>query len=199
MTEDLKDKEKVEEEIVSEDQEMVSKSEAEEPAAEAAAEESSVSAEEELLMKEAKRCEELEAKLKDTQDRLLRNMAEFDNYRKRTTKEKSQSFDNGVKHIVENLLPVIDNLERALQAAKDPEDNFVKGVQMTYDLFISTLEKLNVKQIDPLGETFDPHFHDAMQHVEDEEHGEDEVVQVFQKGYLIGDMLIRAALVKVAN
>ena len=154
---------------------------------------------EEALLKEAKRAEEAEAKLKETQDRLLRNMAEFDNYRKRTTKEKTQSFDNGVKHIVENLLPVIDNLERALQAAKDPEDNFVKGVQMTYDQFISTLEKLNVKQINPLGETFDPHFHDAMQHVDDENYGEDEVVQVFQKGYMIGDMLIRAALVKVAN
>ena len=154
---------------------------------------------EEALLKEAKRAEELEAKLKDTQDKLLRNMAEFDNYRKRTTKEKSQSFDNGVKHIVENLLPVIDNLERALAAGQSPEDSFVKGVQMTYDQFIATLEKVGVKQIDPLGETFDPHFHEAMQHVEDEALGESEVAQVFQKGYLIGDMLIRAALVKVAN
>ncbi len=75
---------------------------------------------EEALLKEAKRAEEAEAKVKDLQDRLLRNMAEFDNYRKRTTREKAQSFDNGVKHIVENLLPVIDNLERALVAARYP-------------------------------------------------------------------------------
>ena len=154
---------------------------------------------EEALLKEAKRAEEAEAKVKDLQDRLLRNMAEFDNYRKRTTREKAQSFDNGVKHIVENLLPVIDNLERALVAAQDPEDNFVKGVQMTHDQLLAMLEKSGIKQIDPLGETFDPHFHEAMQHVDDEAYGESEVAAVFQKGYLMGDSLIRAALVKVAN
>jgi molecular chaperone GrpE len=153
----------------------------------------------EALLKEAKRAEEAEAKVKDLQDRLLRNMAEFDNYRKRTTREKAQSFDNGVKHIVEDLLPVIDNLERALGAAQDPEDSFVKGVQMTHDQLLAMLEKSGIKQIDPLGETFDPHFHEAMQHIDDESFGESEVAAVFQKGYLMGDSLIRAALVKVAN
>ena len=154
---------------------------------------------EEALLKEAKRAEEAEAKLKDCQDRLLRNMAEFDNYRKRTTREKAQSFDNGVKHIAENLLPVIDNFERALAAAQDPDDSFVQGVRMIHDQLIAMLDKLGIKQIDPLGETFDPHFHEAMQHVDDESYGESEVVQVFQKGYLMGESLIRAALVKVAN
>ncbi|MBO4888262.1 MAG: nucleotide exchange factor GrpE [Firmicutes bacterium] len=154
---------------------------------------------EDALLKEAKRAEEAESKVKDLQDRLLRNMAEFDNYRKRTTREKAQSFDNGVKHVAETLLPVIDNLERALSAAQDPEDSFVKGVQMTHDQLLAMLEKSGIRQIDPLGETFDPHFHEAMQHVDDETHGESEVVQVFQKGYVMGESLIRAALVKVAN
>lgn len=187
--------EELTEEILSEDP----GEEAEEAIEEEQPEEAAADPRDEALLKEAKRAEEAEAKLKETQDRLLRTMAEFDNYRKRTTKEKTQSFDNGVGHIAESLLPVIDNLERALKAASDPEDGFVKGVQMTYDQFIATLDKLNVKQIDPQGETFDPHFHEAMQHVDDENFGEAEVVQVFQKGYILGDKLLRAALVKVAN
>ena len=122
---------------------------------------------------------EAEAKVAQMKDQLLRTMAEFDNYRKRTTKEKEQIFNRGVSYVVEAILPVIDNLERALSVAKDREDNFVKGVEMTYNQMLSALKNLGVEQMDALGQTFDPHFHDAMQHIEDEQYGENEIVVGF--------------------
>ena len=142
---------------------------------------------------------EAEAKVAHMKDQLLRTMAEFDNYRKRTTKEKEQIFNRGVSYVVEAILPVIDNLERALSVAKDRDDNFVKGVEMTYNQMISALKNLGVEQMNALGQTFDPHFHDAMQHIEDEQYGESEIVEVFQKGYMLNDVVIRPSLVKVAN
>ncbi len=142
---------------------------------------------------------EAEAKMAQMKDQLLRTMAEFDNYRKRTTKEKEQIFNRGVSYVVEAILPVIDNFERALTVAKDRDDNFVKGVEMTYNQMLSALKNLGVEQMDSLGQTFDPHFHDAMQHVEDEQYGENEIVEVFQKGYMLNDQVIRPSLVKVAN
>ncbi|MBR6684192.1 MAG: nucleotide exchange factor GrpE [Firmicutes bacterium] len=148
---------------------------------------------------EASKEEEAEAKIAQMKDQLLRTMAEFDNYRKRTTKEKEQIFNRGVSYVVEAILPVIDNLERALSVAKDREDNFVKGVEMTYNQMLSALKNLGVEQMDVLGQTFDPHFHDAMQHIEDEQYGESEIVDVFQKGYMLNDVVIRPSLVKVAN
>ena len=152
-------------------------------------------AQEEEVSKEA----EAEAKMAQMKDQLLRTMAEFDNYRKRTTKEKEQIFNRGMSYVVEAILPVIDNFERALSAAKDRDDNFVKGVEMTYNQMLSALKNLGVEQMDSLGQTFDPHFHDAMQHVEDEQYGENEIVEVFQKGYMLNDQVIRPSLVKVAN
>ncbi len=152
-------------------------------------------AQQEEVTKEA----EAEAKMAQMKDQLLRTMAEFDNYRKRTTKEKEQIFNRGMSYVVEAILPVIDNFERALSAAKDRDDNFVKGVEMTYNQMLSALKNLGVEQMDSLGQTFDPHFHDAMQHVEDEQYGENEIVEVFQKGYMLNDQVIRPSLVKVAN
>lgn len=143
--------------------------------------------------------EEAEAKLAQMKDQLLRTMAEFDNYRKRTTKEKEQIFNRGVSYVVEAILPVIDNFERALNAAKDREDSFVKGVEMTYNQMMNALKNLGVQQMDDVGKPFDPHFHDAMQHVEDEAYGENEIVEVFQKGYMLNDIVIRPSMVKVAN
>lgn len=159
-----------------------------------------VEVEEEIQQSDASSKEvEAEAKVAQMKDQLLRTMAEFDNYRKRTTKEKEQIFNRGVSYVVEAILPVIDNFERALTAAKDRDDNFVKGVEMTYQQMLSALKNLGVEQIDSLGQTFDPHFHDAMQHVEDENYGENEIVAVFQKGYMLNDQVIRPSLVKVAN
>lgn len=148
---------------------------------------------------EASKEDEAEAKMAQMKDQLLRTMAEFDNYRKRTTKEKEQIFNRGVIYVVEAILPVIDNFERALSAAKDREDNFIKGVEMTYNQMLSALKNLGVEQMDALGQTFDPHFHDAMQHLEDDQYGENEIVEVFQKGYMLNDLVIRPSLVKVAN
>jgi len=145
--------------------------------------------------------EEANQKLDQTKDQLLRLMAEFDNYRKRTTKEKDQSFERGERNVVEAILPIIDNLERAIAANKDQDQNdpFFKGVQMTYDQLLKALGKIGVEQLDDLGKTFDPAFHEAMQRVEDENAGDDEIVAVFQKGYVMKGTLLRASLVKVAN
>ncbi len=154
---------------------------------------------EDAQQEEVTREAEAEAKMAQMKDQLLRTMAEFDNYRKRTTKEKEQIFNRGISYVVEAILPVIDNFERALSAAKDRDDNFVKGVEMTYNQMLSALKNLGVEQMDSLGQTFDPHFHDAMQHVEDEQYGENEIVEVFQKGYMLNDQVIRPSLVKVAN
>lgn len=143
--------------------------------------------------------ETMETKMAQMKDQLLRTMAEFDNYRKRTTKEKDQIFNRGVSYVVEAILPVIDNFERALNAAKDKEDNFVKGVEMTYNQMMGALKNLGVEPIEALGKTFDPHFHDAMQHVEDDNYGESEIVAVFQRGYMLNDVVIRPSMVKVAN
>jgi len=158
-----------------------------------------VEAAEDAQAEEVSKEAEAEAKMAQMKDQLLRTMAEFDNYRKRTTKEKEQIFNRGMSYVVEAILPVIDNFERALSAAKDRDDNFVKGVEMTYNQMLSALKNLGVEQMDSLGQTFDPHFHDAMQHVEDEQYGENEIVEVFQKGYMLNDQVIRPSLVKVAN
>lgn len=158
-----------------------------------------VEAAEDAQAEEVSKEAEAEAKMAQMKDQLLRTMAEFDNYRKRTTKEKEQIFNRGMSYVVEAILPVIDNFERALSAAKDRDDNFVKGVEMTYNQMLSALKNLGVEQMDSLGKTFDPHFHDAMQHVEDEQYGENEIVEVFQKGYMLNDQVIRPSLVKVAN
>lgn len=143
--------------------------------------------------------EEANEKLAQTKDQLMRLMAEFDNYRKRTTKEKEMSFERGERNVVEAMLPVLDNFDLAIASYKDKDDPHLKGIQMTYDLMIKALNGLGVTCMDSLGKTFDPNFHEAMQRVEDEEKGEDEIVAVFRKGYMMNDTVLRAALVKVAN
>lgn len=174
--EQVKDEEVKEEEVKEETQETAS-----EPAAEEAPEDN---AKEEL------------AKLKDT---YLRTLAEYDNYRKRTTKEKEQAFGRGACDAVEKILPVVDNFERALAQVKDPEDGFAKGVTITYNQMMTALAKIGVTPIDALGQSFDPHFHMAVMHVDDENAGENEIVEVFQTGYMYKDTLLRPASVKVAN
>ena len=140
--------------------------------------------------------EEELAKLKDT---YLRTLAEYDNYRKRTTKEKEQSFGRGVTYAAEAILPVVDNFERALASAKDPDDAFVKGIALTYKQMMDNLAKIGITPIEAKGAQFDPHFHNAVMHVDDENFGENEIVEVFLTGYMYNDTLLRAAMVKVAN
>ena len=135
------------------------------------------------------------------EDRLRRQMAEFENFRKRTEKEKSQMFDMGAKTIVEKVLPVIDNFERGLAAVPEDkkEDAFVVGMDKIYKQFLTTLEEAGVKPIEAVGQEFDPNFHNAVMHVEDEGLGENIVAEELQKGYMYRDAVVRHSMVKVAN
>ncbi len=142
-----------------------------------------------------------DAQIEELTDRLKRNMAEFDNFRKRTEKEKSAMFEIGAKDIIERILPVIDNFERGLNSM--PEDakgtSFAEGMEMIYKQLLKNLEEAGVKPIEAVGQQFDPNFHNAVMHVEDEEQGENVVVQEFQKGYLYRDSVVRHSMVQVAN
>lgn len=140
-------------------------------------------------------------KIEDLTDKLTRQMAEFDNYRKRTEKEKSAMYEIGAKDIIEKILPVIDNFERGFQSVEDgkKEDPFVDGMDKVYKQLMKTLEDAGVKQIEALGREFNPDFHNAVMHVEDEEAGENIIVEEFQKGYTYRDSVVRHSMVKVAN
>ena len=139
-----------------------------------------------------------EQELAGANDRYLRLMAEYDNYRKRSQKEKDSLYGEIKVNAVREFLPVFDNLERAL-AAETADEAYRKGVEMIMAQFNKTLEKLGVTEIKCLGEKFNPQFHNAVMHVEDEEKGENEIVEVFQKGFMLGDKVVRFAMVKVAN
>ena len=131
-------------------------------------------------------------------DKYLRICAEYDNYRRRTQKEKDNLYGDIKSNVVTSFLPVYDNLVRAL--AQPTEDAaYAKGVEMIMNQFNTTLEKLGVEEIKALGEKFDPALHNAVMHIDDEEKGENEIVEVFQKGFKCGDKIIRFAMVKVAN
>ncbi len=142
-----------------------------------------------------------EAEAKEHLDRLQRTMAEFDNFRKRTLKEKSQMYENGAKDVLEKLLPVIDNFERALSCIKDDEKKqpFVKGVDMIYKQLMATLSDIGVEEIEAEGQEFDPNLHHAVSHEENDEYGDNQVAEVMQKGYLYRDQVLRYSMVKVVN
>ena len=137
----------------------------------------------------------------DLTDRLKRSMAEFDNFRKRSEKEKATMFDMGVGSIAEKILPVVDNFERAMAAAPKEGDGkaFAEGIEMIYNQLKKTLEDLGVKPIDCVGQPFDPNFHNAVMHVEDESLGENVVEEELLKGYMYKDSVLRHSMVKVAN
>ncbi len=140
-------------------------------------------------------------KIEELTDRLTRQMAEFDNFRKRTEKEKSQMYEVGAKDIIEKILPVVDNFERGLDAVPEEkkEDPFIQGMEKVYKQFLTVLESMDVKPIEAVGNPFDPNFHNAVMHVEDENFGENEVAEEFQKGYMYRDSVVRHSMVKVAN
>ena len=128
-------------------------------------------------------------------------MAEFDNFRKRTKKEKSQMYEIGAKDIIDKILPVVDNFERGLDGVKEEEKNdpFIQGMEMVYKQLMTTLEGVGVKPIEAVGKEFNPDFHNAVMHVEDENFGENIVAEEFQKGYMYRDSVVRHSMVKVAN
>lgn len=145
-----------------------------------------------------KKKDKKDQQIEELTDRLKRSMAEFDNFRKRTEKEKSGMYMVGAKEIIENMLPVVDNFERGL--AQAPEgDAFAEGMQMIYKQLMTTLEGLGVEVIEAVGKEFDPDFHNAVMHVEDEEAGENIIVEEFQKGYIYKGFVVRHSMVKVAN
>lgn len=140
-------------------------------------------------------------KIEELTDRLTRQMAEFDNFRKRTEREKFQMYEIGAKDIIEKILPVIDNFERGLAAVPEEskEDPFVEGMEKIYKQIMTTLEGVGVKPIEAVGQEFNPDFHNAVMHVEDEEAGENIITEEFQKGYMYHDSVVRHSMVKVAN
>lgn len=145
-----------------------------------------------------KELESLKDQVAKQEDKYLRLAAEYDNYRRRTAKEKDSIWNDAKADAAKAFLPVYDNLERALK--QDTADEaFKKGVEMTMTQLKTVLEKLGITEIQALGQTFDPNLHNAVMHVEDENFGENTVCDVFQAGFMLGDKVIRFAMVKVAN
>lgn len=142
--------------------------------------------------------EKLQAELDEQKDKYMRLLAEYDNFRKRSAKERLDISATTVGNTINEILPVFDNFERALNA-ETTDETYKSGVEMIFNQFGEALNKLGVEIIDPLGETFDPNIANAVNQIEDENLGENEVAQVFQKGYKIGDKIIRYAMVVVAN
>lgn len=190
-------------ENVEETEENVTSQEAEE-SEEAKEDESSGDGEEKSgkgFFGKKKKKDKKDEKIEELTDRLTRQMAEFDNFRKRTDKEKSQMYEIGAKDVVEKILPVVDNFERGLDAVQEEEKEnpFIKGMEQIYKQLMTTLEGIGVKPIEAVGQEFNPDYHNAVMHVEDEELGENIVAEEFQKGYMYRDSVVRHSMVKVAN
>lgn len=156
-------------------------------------------AEAEATQEEEKKEPTVEDQLADVKKQLAYTAAEYANYRARSAKEKEQTYTNAKGNVVGEILPVIDNLERALSQDTEDFEALRKGVEMTMQQLMQTLEKIGVEPYGESGDTFDPNFHNAVMHIEDEELGENVIVEVFQKGYKIEDRVIRPAMVKTAN
>ena len=166
-----------------------------------ASEETSQTEEKKGIFKKKEKKDKKDEQIEELNDKLKRQMAEFDNFRKRTEKEKSQMYDMGAKSIIEKILPVIDNFERGLAGVPEEEKSnaFVDGMDKVYKQMLTTLAEAGVTPIEAVGKEFDPNFHNAVMHVEDEEAGENIIVEEFQKGYVYRDTVVRHSMVKVAN
>ena len=185
-----------------------SKDEAEEAKTEEVSEEQEAGTEDQTEEKASKKFfgkkdkkDKKDEKIEELTDRLTRQMAEFDNFRKRTEKEKSQMYEVGAKDIIEKILPIVDSFERGLAAVTEDqkEDPFVDGMDKVYKQLITTLESAGVTPIEAVGKPFDPEFHNAVMHIDDEDQEENVVVEEFQKGYMYRDSVVRHSMVKVAN
>ena len=142
---------------------------------------------------------ELEKELAASKEAHIRTLAEYDNYRKRTAKEKENTWVDAKAVCIAELLPMLDNFDRALGVTDSDFESYKKGVEMIYQGFCETLKKLGVEAFGEEGEEFDPNFHSAVMHVDDESLGENVLAQVFSKGYKLGEKVLRPAMVKVAN
>ena len=148
--------------------------------------------------KKKKEKDKFEQQIEELTDRLKRNMAEFDNFRKRTEKEKSSMYIIGAKDIIEKILPVVDNFERGLAQATEG-DPFAEGMEKIYKQLTTTLESLGVEPIEAVDKEFNPDLHNAVMHVEDESVGDNIIVEELQKGYTYKGFVVRHSMVKVAN
>ncbi len=153
------------------------------------------------LFKKKEKKDKRDEQIAELNDKVLRQMAEFENFRKRTEKEKAAMFEIGAKSIVEKLLPVIDNFERGLATVSEEEKNgaFAQGIDKIYKQLLTELAEAGVTPIEAVGKEFNPDFHNAVMHIEDENFGENIVAEEFQKGYMYKDSVVRHSMVKVAN
>lgn len=189
------------------DQDTVEMETAEEETGQDAAEESSEAADTDQNEKTEKKSffkkkkDKKDEQIEELNDRLKRNMAEFDNFRKRTEKEKTAMFEVGAKSVIEKILPVVDNFERGLATvpAEEKDAPFVQGMDKTYKQLMKMLEDMEVVPIETIGKEFDPVYHNAVMHVDDENAGDNVVVEEFQKGYTYRGSVVRFSMVKVAN
>lgn len=188
-------------ETVEETEDSQAEEAVENTAAEEEAPDGEEAAEKKSFFKKKEKKDKKDEKIEELNDRLVRTMAEFDNFRKRSDREKSQMFDYGAKDIVEKILPIVDNMERGLSTvpAEAKEDAFVQGMEKVYKQLLTTLETAGVTPIEAVGKEFNPDFHNAVMHVEDENFGENVVAEEFQKGYMYKESVVRHSMVKVAN
>ncbi len=188
---------------ITEDTEEIKTEEAvdtEAPAEEKEQTEKTSKAEKKKLKKAEETVAELEGKLAEANDKYMRLYAEYDNFRRRSQKEKEAAYTDAYIDALTQILPILDNLERAAAfSTEDAESPLAKGLELTLKSFIETMEKMGVHEIPALGKDFDPNVHNAVMHVEDEQAGESVVTEVFMKGYARGDKVLRHSMVKVAN
>lgn len=196
-------REAAEAEAAQEEPEAETAQEAEEEAAEDAKEpkEQKEKSEKSFLGKKKKKKDPRDEKIEELEDRVKRQMAEFDNFRKRTEKEKSHMYEVGARDVIEKILPVVDNFERGLAAVPEEErtNPIIEGMDKIYKQLMTVLTDLGVAPIEAAGQEFDPNLHNAVMHIEDEELGENIVAEEFQKGYTYKETVIRHSMVKVAN
>ena len=196
-------REAAEAEAAQEEPEAEPAQEAEEEAAEDAKEpkEQKEKSEKSFLGKKKKKKDPRDEKIEELEDRVKRQMAEFDNFRKRTEKEKSHMYEVGARDVIETILPVVDNFERGLAAVPEEErtNPVIEGMDKIYKQLMTVLTDLGVAPIEAAGQEFDPNLHNAVMHIEDEELGENIVAEEFQKGYTYKEAVIRHSMVKVAN
>ena len=198
--------EAVEETVETEAEEVVeetAESEAEEAEEDAETEESAEEGTEKkgFFGKKKDKKDKKDLKIEELEDKVKRQLAEFENFRNRTEKEKSRMYEFGARDVIEKMLPVVDNFERGLAAIPEEEKGgpVASGMEMIYKQIMTTLEGLGVTPIEALNKPFDPNFHNAVMHVEDDEIEESTVVEEFQKGYIYKENVIRYSMVKVAN
>lgn len=143
--------------------------------------------------------DDMAAKLNESNEKLLRTLAEYDNFRKRSLKEKEQAYSDSKALVLAELLPVIDNFERAAGNKSASYEDYQKGIDMIFSQLSEIIKKLGAESFGESGDDFDPNLHNAVMHIEDENEGENKVIDVFSKGYKLGDKILRPAMVKVAN